>query len=421
MARLLLCAVILAFCGPAFQAGGQNAKQNKKKQSNQQNQPAQPATPEQQAAKLRGKWIKAFGNARNDLQITGDRETAAFCGSILESLDQPNGMSPTALAANGERIKTKVRELVRRGALESAATLNLAQVIVLGQSGLQVGQPRHPTRKTGGTPGPGGLVLYLPFDDPGQNGLVRDVSGAGNDGRVYGANWVAGGGRFGGAYHFSITNLTDRIVIPDSDLLNPGYITMAAWIKTGNMSGFWSRIFDKNYTQGYDFCLGGKTDNNWFLGKPMIESSLGGCTFDQMVVDNHWHHVAATTDGKTIHCYVDGKEAGHPAKNPAPLKKNTWDLCIGNSVVDYADGAFLGYDGLIDEVRIYNRALSADEIKLLATATQAGVDVVPAPRAETGAKAPVAERLKQVKALFDQGLISKEDYDQKVKEIMQSL
>jgi hypothetical protein len=73
------------------------------------------------------------------------------------------------------------------------------------------------------------------------------------------------------------------------------------------------------------------------------------------------------------------------------------------------------------KVRIYNRALSAEEIKLLATATQAGVDVVPAPSADNSGKPDAAERLKKVKSLFDQGLINKEDYDKKVKEIMDSL
>jgi hypothetical protein len=84
-------------------------------------------------------------------------------------------------------------------------------------------------------------------------------------------------------------------------------------------------------------------------------------------------------------------------------------------------GEFLAYDGLIDEVRIYNRALSSDEIKALANGTQAGVDVLPAPPADNNAKPDAAERLKKVKSLYDQGLINKEDYDKKVKEIMDSL
>ena len=103
------------------------------------------------------------------------------------------------------------------------------------------------------------------------------------------------------------------------------------------------------------------------------------------------------------------------------MGKCGWDLCLGNSVVDYGWGELLAFDGLIDEVRIYNRALSAQEIKLLATATQAGVDVVPAPPADNSGKPDAAERLKKIKALYDQGLINKEDYDKKVKEIMDSL
>ncbi len=77
---------------------------------------------------------------------------------------------------------------------------------------------------------------------------------------------------------------------------------------------------------------------------------------------------------------------------------------------------------MIDEVlRIYNRALSAAEIKVLATATQPGADILPAPPADNGGKPDPAERLKKVKALYDQGLINKEDYDKKVQEIMNSL
>jgi hypothetical protein len=122
-----------------------------------------------------------------------------------------------------------------------------------------------------------------------------------------------------------------------------------------------------------------------------------------------------------LRCYLDGKEKSQSLKTSRRLGKNSWDLCIGNSVTEDSTGEFLAYDGLIDEVRIYNRALSADEIKLLATATQAGVDVVPAPPTDNSSKPDAAERLKKVKSLFDQGLINKEDYDKKVKEIMDSL
>jgi hypothetical protein len=139
---------------------------------------------------------------------------------------------------------------------------------------------------------------------------------------------------------------------------------------------------------------------------------------DPVLDDNQWHHVAATYDGKTVSCYVDGVPKSHPVKNAKPLKKDPWDLCIGNSTVNYGTGELLAFDGFIDEVRIYNRALSADEIKSLATATHAGMDVLPPPDAP---KADPAERLKKLKNLYQQGLINQDDYDKKVKEIMDSL
>jgi hypothetical protein len=281
------------------------------------------------------------------------------------------------------------------------------------------GKPPHPNHKTGGQPGPGGLVLYLPFDKPDEAGVVHDESGAGNDGLVFGAQWVSEG-KFGGAYHFSLTNFTDRIVIPNSDLLNPDYLTISAWVKGVDHDGLWHRIMDKDCWHGY--CLsfsGDESRKKTGRGKLRFEGSVGMGS-DRMVDDNQWHHVAATFDGQKVSCYVDGVESSRREKNSKPLKKTLWDLCIGNSTVEYGTGELMAFDGWIDEIRIYNRALTTAEIKALATGTQAGVDVLPAP-ADNGTKPDAAERLKKVKALYNQGLINKEDYDKKVKEIMDSL
>jgi hypothetical protein len=405
LATLCLAAAMFAASGPVFSARGQNPP------------PAQP-DPAAQAAKLKDKWVKAFTDARRDFAINNDQESAEFAGKILAGLEQPGGLAPAALAAAAGNTKARVRDLVRRGALESAARLNWAQYLVLNQSGRGV-EPAHPNHKTGGNPGPGGLVLYLPFDAPDTGGVVHDASGAGNDGQVQGATWVAGG-KFGGAYHFSITNVDDRIVIPNSDLLNPDYITVSAWIKTDALDGFWSRILDKDWRKGYCLDLGGDENGKIHRGKLEFESPGAYMESDQRLADDRWHHVAATFDGRVVCQYIDGVAKSRTLPAPRRLSKCDWDLCIGNSVIDYGTGEFLAFDGLIDEVRIYNRALAAAEIKALAAATQGGIEI-PAPPADTGAKPDAATRLKQVKTLFDQGLINKEDYDKKVKEIMDSL
>jgi hypothetical protein len=399
---------IFALSSQMFHASGQNATPN------------QVLTPEQQAAKLKERWSKPLSDALRDFQSNNDQESADFVTGILDSLERPEGMSPAALAGDFERIKNKVRELVRHGALESAASLNWALWSITFQPGSDGDNgPAHPNHKTGGTPGPGELVLYLPFDAPDENGIVHDASGAGNDGRVYGAKWVAEG-HFGGAYQFSITNLTDRIVIPNSDSLNLDYITVAAWVKAADKDGFWNRIMDKDWRKGFCFNLGGDYKGKGPRGKLSFESSVGYIEAARVLDDNKWHHVAASFDGNVVRIYIDGTGRNQAVENPGPLPKNNWDLCIGNSVVDYGTGEFIAFDGLIDEVRIYNRALSADEIKALATATHAGVDAATSP-ADSSTKTDAAGRLKQVKSLYDQGLISKEDYDKKVKEIMDSL
>ncbi len=404
----LLAIGMLVFSGSLFHASGQSTTAN----------PA--LTPEQQAAKEKEKWIKVLNDVRRNFQSSNDRESAEFTGKILDSFEQPGGFSPAALATDRERINDRVRELVRNGALDSAATFQELLYHVFPVSGNNATGPAHPNHKTGGSPGPGGLVLYLSFDQPDENGVIHDESGAGNDGRVFGAQWVKDG-KFGGAYRFHITNLTDRIVIPNSDTLNPDRLTLSAWIKAADRDGFWNRIMDKDWRNAYCLDLGGDYNGKAARGKLQFETSAGYLGSDRALDDDQWHHVAATYDGKTLRSFIDGVEKSRPAKNPGPLKKTGWDLCIGNSLVDYGTGEFLAFDGLIDEVRIYNRALSAAEIKLLATATQAGADVVPAPPADNSGKPDAAERLKKLKSLFDQGLINKEDYDKKVKEIMDSL
>ena len=222
---------------------------------------------------------------------------------------QPGGTAPAALAVQVERIKKQVRDLVRRDALESAARLNWAQCAVLFPI-RDDAEPAHPNHKTGGTPGPGGLVLYLPFDTPDENGIVHDESGAGNDGHVYDAKWVPDG-KFGGAYHFSITNLTDRIVIPNSDTLNPDYITVSAWIKAADTDGFWNRIVDKGCDEkSYTLCLGGDWQGTKYRGRLFIELGGKGGASGSPVGDGLWHHVAATHDGQVSKVYVDGVERG---------------------------------------------------------------------------------------------------------------
>jgi len=383
----------------------------------------EPAGNSQKDSKLKKKWTSALEKAREELRGINDGASAEFVGKILESLDRPDGMTPSALVAHGDSMKQKTRDLVRAGAMESGSIINLALWLVTNQPGPGVDGPvrKNPI----GSPGPGGLVLYLPFDTPDKEGVIPDESGAGHNGHVFGATWVAEG-RTGGAYRFNITHLTDRIVVPNSELLNPDTITLAAWIKSTDTDGFWNRIIDKDWRKGYNLNLGGDFKGKEGRGKVSFEPSRRSIISKRTLGDGQWHHVAGTYDGQVMRVYVDGVEDNQKTANPPGLlKKNNWDLCIGNSEVDHGTGEFLGFDGLIDEVRIYNRALTADEIRALCESQSKVGRTSEAAQPSTSSGLPStpspADRIKQIKQLLEQGLIDEQEYDRRVKEILDAI
>jgi len=161
--RWVLVASVLLITGQMVQTHGQNAV------------PGAVFSAGQDPAKLKGKWTKALQDASRDFQNSNDHESAEFVGKIIASLDQPGGMTPAVITANKERMKNQVRELVRHGALESAASLNWAMWCVFYKPGPGITGPAQPNRKTGGQPGPDGLILYMPFDTADKDGVVRDA------------------------------------------------------------------------------------------------------------------------------------------------------------------------------------------------------------------------------------------------------
>ena len=346
-AKIVLVAAVCIALSPLLARGGDVP------------QPTTPAGAGETDAKSpspKKKWITQLQNARKDLQEAGDGVTAEFIGKILESLKQSGEMSQATQLANTELIKEKMLALIRVRSLKSAAILNFRMWAILNQPGIGADGPTRPDSGKKGLAGPDGLVLYMPFDEPDKGGIVRDKSGAGNDGHVSGATWIAEGHK-GGAYLFDITRFTDKIVVPNSPLLNPENITMAAWIKgPKDGEGNWNRIFDKDYRKGYSIQITGYRDIAHPGGQLGFEFNRMGMASKRVLSDGLWHHVAATFDGQTSRIYVDGLETSqNVAPHPGPLKTNNWDLCIGNSVVGYKDsdgiiGDFLAFDGMSAQV-----------------------------------------------------------------------
>jgi C-terminal peptidase prc len=208
---------------------------------------------------------------------------------------------------------------------------------------------------------PEGLVLYFDCDKPPENGRITDLSGKGNHGIVEGAQWTSEG-RIGGAFHFDISRKTDRIRVPDSDSLDCQEITMAAWIKSNSTDAYWNRIIDKDWRTGYCFCLGGDNEKGSWRGKVGLEWGTTHAIYSPYAVANGgWHHVAVSHGGGRITCYVNGFQVRQKRDNGV-IPVNNLDIAIGNVVPGHENSESAAFDGLIDEVMIFNRALTAREV-----------------------------------------------------------
>ncbi len=170
-------------------------------------------------------------------------------------------------------------------------------------------------------------------------------------------------GKFGKTLNFDGTN--DYVSIPNSASLSPGSgnYTVSAWIKTStNYSGSIGWIFS-NYGSNTNNVvqLAINTDN-----KPICTYRDGSAnaasinTQGNALNDNQWHHVLCTRTGTTAAEYVDGKQIGaNTNSNLGTIDTTGSTKSIGAIASDHSQL----FTGSIDEVKVYNYALTADEVK----------------------------------------------------------
>jgi len=213
-----------------------------------------------------------------------------------------------------------------------------------------------------------GLVAYYPF-----NGNANDASGNGNNGIVMGT--VLTTNRFGtpnSAYYFPGNN--DWISVPDApslDLTN-GY-TLSAWINFEAGGTGAPRIADKFMYSFYTYLNGSARS----LG--MYFSDQTSLTTATNYYAGQWYFVASSYDLHQRKIYVNGNLVAYDSCTFA-LITNSLPLEIGRKPVYGYDN----FEGIIDDVRVYNRALSDSEVQELYSLADAGpLTVVQTNRAPT--------------------------------------
>ncbi|OIN99036.1 hypothetical protein COY52_10055 [Candidatus Desantisbacteria bacterium CG_4_10_14_0_8_um_filter_48_22] len=195
-----------------------------------------------------------------------------------------------------------------------------------------------------------GLVLHFKFDE-GSGDTVKDASGSGLEGTVNGeVSW--GEGVSGKAISFDGTSFVD---VPYDDRLAPEkLVTILAWINPTDYE------FDsyKNIVICWDSYIL-RYDNPPEGGKFSFFIFLEGSPEPRVQMDapalKKWHLVAGMWDGKQSHVYIDGKKQSVDRPGAPAPKENTFH--IGE-----------GYVGAIDELKIYNRVLTDDELKAVLAA-----------------------------------------------------
>ncbi|MGB8437101.1 MAG: LamG-like jellyroll fold domain-containing protein, partial [Burkholderiales bacterium] len=207
----------------------------------------------------------------------------------------------------------------------------------------------------GGTGSNSGLVASYSFEET-SGSQVKDASGNANNGTLSGATRIATG-RFGRALKFNGTS--DWVTVDHSASLNlTKGMTLEAWVYPTTSSTSTPATILMKEASGtasyriYTHANSGPRPTSIINIGGASKTLLGGPTLPV----NTWSHVAATYDGATHKLYVNG-ELVNSQSQTGSIDVSTGKLRIGgNSVWGYY---FAGY---IDEVRVYNRALSEAEI-----------------------------------------------------------
>lgn len=305
-----------------------------------------------------GKWHHVVldwkRNTTNGFKIYVD-------GVVTNQRNSANNALPTLTSVNSGYIGSYVgTSEFTNGIVDDVRiynrALSVSEIKQLYNLGLEKVNASQNT--TGGTLD-SGLVALWSFDGKDISGAtVYDRSSSGNNGTITGATKTIG--KIGQALNFD--GDADYIDSTDTNFssgTNP--LTMAMWFKT--KKSFSSVSYDIAFRYGNDSStqmaiIGFGTNDGDGLTNAIICSQWGDSLGTSNLNDGKWHQVTCSYDGSLWYLYVDGAFINSKAMTTNITKVGTSRIGTNNLGSQY-------WDGQIDDVRVYNRALSAKEAKQL--------------------------------------------------------
>ncbi|MHC4739309.1 MAG: LamG-like jellyroll fold domain-containing protein, partial [Planctomycetota bacterium] len=207
------------------------------------------------------------------------------------------------------------------------------------------------------------IIGWWELDDA-SGGTASDSSAYGNDGTLVGPPAWTDDAERGWCLDFADAN--NYVTIPnESDYDLTGNMTVMAWMKAGYED--W-RNFSTIIAKGLDGSGG------WALQKASRANAMSfyvhvsGMPWDGVkagvgIFDNQWHHVAGVYDGSNAYIYIDGGLDSNSVACSGNMATNNWDVWIGESSQAKDGGTNAReWNGLIDDVRVYNYALNQSEV-----------------------------------------------------------
>ncbi len=318
-----------------------------------------------------GQWLHLVGVYNASAQtitmyVNGKSDNGTLTGTVPTSIPSTVGMNfNIGTAANGTAPFSGLIDDVRI----YNRTLTAAEVKSLYQQGQ--------AKIAGSTER--GMVGYWSMND-GAGTVAADFSGNGNRGvLVNGPTWT--NGRLGKALSFDGSD--DRIDVRNNfNFSSTGTFSASVWARTSSKGVIFvtDSWIASGAQGGWVFYVDGTTGNLKFFGSTGTAGSVIGST---AVNDGNLHHFVMTYNNKTVTFYIDGRQDASgtaSAIGSGTMSTATYGTLIGANF-NTSNSTFVNFfNGLIDEARVYNRALPAQEVKTLYQQGQTRIQPPPSNR-----------------------------------------